>query len=88
MELRDAIVGLHVFYGVAMHKTLPAIKFILERVGLAMEGKTHRVDPDFGSTLAVSDRDSQPDCWVNWKVMGQPCNFQVWAGESFRRRLV
>ena len=39
MELRDAIVGLHVFYGVAMHKTLPAIKFILEQVGLAMGGR-------------------------------------------------
>ena len=41
------------------------------------EGKIHRVDPDFGSTLAASNRDSQSNCWVNWKIMGQPCKFQV-----------
>jgi hypothetical protein len=29
------------------------------------QSKIHRVDPDFGSTLAVSNRDSQPNCWVN-----------------------
>jgi hypothetical protein len=42
-----------------------------------MKGKTHRVDPDFGSTLTVSNRDSQSNCWVNWKIMGQPCECQV-----------
>jgi hypothetical protein len=41
------------------------------------EGKIHRVDPEFGSTLTVSNRDSQSNRWVNWKVMGQPCEFQV-----------
>jgi hypothetical protein len=40
-------------------------------------GKIHRVDPDFGSTLTVSNRDSQSNCLVNWKIMGQPCEFQV-----------
>jgi hypothetical protein len=35
------------------------------------------VDPDFGPTLTVSNRDSQFNCWVNWKIMGQPCEFQV-----------
>ena len=37
----------------------------------------HRVDPDSGSTLTGSIRDSQSNCWVNWKIMGQPCEFQV-----------
>jgi hypothetical protein len=41
------------------------------------EGKIHRVDPDFGSTLTASNRDYQSNCWVNWKIMGQPCEFQV-----------
>jgi hypothetical protein len=46
------------------------------REGLDLEGKIHRVDPDFGSTLTVSSRDSQSNCWVRWKIMGQPCEFQ------------
>jgi hypothetical protein len=29
------------------------------------EGKIHRVDPDFGSTLTASNRDSQSNCWFN-----------------------
>ena len=41
------------------------------------QGKIHRVDPDFGSTLTVSKRDSQSKYWVSWKIMGQPCEFQV-----------
>jgi hypothetical protein len=42
------------------------------------QGKIHRVDPDFGSALTASDRDSQSNCCqVNWKIMGQPCEFQV-----------
>jgi hypothetical protein len=41
------------------------------------EGKIHRVDPGFGSTLTASNRVSQSNCWVNWKMMGQPCEFQV-----------
>jgi hypothetical protein len=40
-------------------------------------GEIHRVDPDFGSTLTASSRDYQSNCWVNWKIMGQPCGFQV-----------
>jgi hypothetical protein len=42
-----------------------------------LKGKNHRVDPDFGSALTVSNRDSQSNCWANWKIMGQPCEFQV-----------
>jgi hypothetical protein len=45
-----------------------------------LQGKIHRVDPDFGSTLTASNRDSQSNCWVNWKIMGQPCEFQVCGG--------
>jgi hypothetical protein len=41
------------------------------------EGKVHRVGPDFGSTLTVFNRDSQSNCWVDWKITGQPCEFQV-----------
>ena len=41
------------------------------------EGEIHRVDPDFGSILTVSSRDSQSNCWINLKIMGQPCEFQV-----------
>jgi hypothetical protein len=37
----------------------------------------HRVDPDFGSTFTVSSREYQSKCWVNWKITGQPCDFQV-----------
>jgi hypothetical protein len=43
------------------------------------EGEIHRVDPDFGSTLTASNRDSQSNCWVNLKIVGQPCEFQVRA---------
>jgi hypothetical protein len=43
----------------------------------AAEGKTYRVGLDFGSTLTASNKDSQSNCWVNWKIMGQPCEFQV-----------
>jgi hypothetical protein len=46
---------------------------------LQLRGKIHRVDPDFGSTLTVSNRDSQSTRWVNWYIMGQPCEFQVCA---------
>ena len=56
------------------------------------EGKIHRVDPDFEPTLTVSNRDSQSNRWVNWKMMGQPCEFQVrsrgparWRGSTRRR---
>jgi hypothetical protein len=41
------------------------------------EGKIHRVDPDFGPTLTVCNRDSQSNCWVNWKIMSHPCELQV-----------
>jgi hypothetical protein len=41
------------------------------------EGKINRVGPDFGSPLPVSSRDSESNCWVNWKIVGQPCEFQV-----------
>ena len=57
---------------------------------LALQGKVHRVDPlvdpDFGSTLTVSNRDSHSNCWVNWKIMGQPCEFQVFPVHSIYRR--
>jgi hypothetical protein len=46
------------------------------------EGTRHRGGPDFGSSLTASDRDSQSNCWVNWKIMGQPCEFQVEGGSS------
>jgi hypothetical protein len=35
-----------------------------------VEGKIHRVDPDFGSTLTAANRDSRSNCWINWKIMG------------------
>jgi hypothetical protein len=44
----------------------------------AHEGKIHRVDPDFGSTLTVSNRDYQSKCWVNWKIMGRHVSFRLW----------
>ena len=44
---------------------------------LLAQGKIHRVDPDFGSTLTVFNRDSHSNCWVNLKIVGQPCEFQV-----------
>jgi hypothetical protein len=52
---------------------------------LQLQGKTHRVGPDFGSTLTVSSRDYQSKCWVNWKSMGQPCEFQVCARRTALR---
>jgi hypothetical protein len=44
-----------------------------------LEGEIHRVGPDFGSTSTASNRDYQSNCWVNWKIMGEPCEFQVWG---------
>ena len=52
--------------------------------GEGLEGKIHRVNPDFGSTLTASSMDSQSKCWVNWKIMGQPCEFQV-MGKPVRK---
>jgi hypothetical protein len=34
LRLRDAIVQFYVKFGVAMHKTLPAVKYLLEQIGL------------------------------------------------------
>ena len=64
----------------------PAVNLVADQIERVLQearqevpakGKIHRVDPDFGSTLTVSNRDSQSNCWVNWKIMGQPCEFQV-----------
>jgi hypothetical protein len=52
---------------------------------LQEEGKIHRVDPDFGPTLTASNRDKQSNCWVNLKILGQPCGFQVKAREAGAR---
>ena len=46
----------------------------------SQKGRIHRVDPDFGSTLTVSNKDSQSNCWVSWNFMGQACEFQVRGG--------
>ena len=43
------------------------------------EPEIHRVDPEFGSTLTVSNRDSQSNCWVNLRILGQPCEFYLIA---------
>ena len=45
-------------------------------VWVGSKGKVHRVDPDFASTLTVSSRDSQSNCWVNWKLWVNPVNFR------------
>ena len=37
----------------------------------------HRVNPENGSTLTVSDRDSQSNCWVNLRILGRPCGFYL-----------
>jgi hypothetical protein len=52
---------------------------LLEGRLLAVEGKIHRADPDFGSTVTVSTRNYQSNCWVNWKINGPPCEYQVWG---------
>jgi hypothetical protein len=51
----------------------------MEPMEVRGQAKIHRVDPEFGSTLTASNRDSQSNCWVNLKIMGQPCEFQVGA---------
>ena len=56
---------------------VPAVEVDTPMLPLDLEGKIHRVDPDFGSTLTASNRDSQSNCWVNLKIVGQPCEFQV-----------
>jgi hypothetical protein len=45
-----------------------------------VNGKIHRVDPDFGSNLTFSTIGilSQNAGPCNWKIMGRPCEFQVW----------
>jgi hypothetical protein len=37
----------------------------------------HRVDPKFGSTLIVSNRDSHSNCGVNLRILGQPFEFYL-----------
>ena len=39
----------------------------------------HRVDPESGSTLRLTDRDFQSNCWVNLRILGQPCEFYLRA---------
>ena len=51
----------------------------------ATKGKIHRVDPEFGSTLTVSNRDFQSNCWVNLRILGQPCEFYL-VGRRLRAR--
>jgi hypothetical protein len=46
-------------------------------------GKIPRVDPDFGSTLTSSNRNSQSNCWANWKIVGQPGEFQDYMDFRF-----
>ena len=55
------------------------------------EGKIHRADPYLGPTLTSSNRNYQSNCWVNLKMMGQPCRFQAsarraGAGSRIRRQ--
>jgi hypothetical protein len=40
-----------------------------------LKPEIHRIDPEFGSTLTISNRDSQSNCWVNLRILGQPCEF-------------
>ena len=42
-----------------------------------LEPESHRVDPEFGSTLRLLYRDFQSNCWVNLKILGQPCEFYL-----------
>jgi hypothetical protein len=42
-----------------------------------LEPEIHRVDPEFGSTLRLLYRDSQSNCWVNLRILGQPCEFYL-----------
>jgi hypothetical protein len=44
----------------------------------------HRVDPEFGSTLTVSNRDSQSNCWVNLRILVNPVNFTLQMGSDYR----
>jgi hypothetical protein len=61
-----------------IRRFLPATEHARAGRGEALEGKIHGVDPDFRSTLTVSNRASQSNCWVSWKITGQqPCGFQV-----------
>ena len=76
-----ALVGVRAEVGVGEVQVPPTGVRLLPNVpsawSLALQGKIHRVDPDFGSTLTFANRDSQPNCWVNWNIMGQACGFQV-----------
>jgi hypothetical protein len=35
----------------------------------------------FGPSLTISNRDFHSNCWLDLKIMGQLCEFQVTAGE-------
>ena len=39
-----------------------------------------------GQLQASSTRDSQSNCWASFKILGQPCEFQVTAAAGGRRR--
>jgi hypothetical protein len=46
----------------------------------------HRVDPESGSTLKALIGIFQSNCWVNLRILGQPCGFHLLADERARAR--
>jgi hypothetical protein len=53
---------------------------VLTRSHTRPQPKIHRVDPESGSTLRLSDREFQSDCRDNLRVLGQPCGFYLPCG--------
>jgi hypothetical protein len=47
-----------------------------------LKPEIHRVDPEFGSTLGLLYRDFQSNCWVNLRILGQPCEFYLPAATT------
>ena len=45
--------------------------------GLNSKVKFTGVAQTLGQTLAAASRDTRSNCWVDWKIMGQPCGFQL-----------
>ena len=52
-------------------------RFTAANGGFRPEPEIHRVDPEFGSTLRLLYGDFQSNCWVNLRILGQPCEFYL-----------
>ena len=61
----------------ASYSPLGRMVQVSERAPCSISLKFYRVDPESGSTLRLLYRDFQSNCWVNLRILGQPCEFYL-----------